>query len=103
MLEEEKARLVRRKEDYRQELQKASKERDDQVKITAQQMKLYKSDFAKERAQREKLVLDYESLNKSLTQSNVEKRSLQQDINSLTARLQKVNMLSYRFLEFGVL
>ena len=88
-LDEEKTRLANRKVHYYQEFQKVSKELDNQRDIVAQQLKSYESDFAKERAQRERQVLDLDSLNKKLSESNAEKKSLQQDINSLTARLQK--------------
>ncbi|KAL5489263.1 hypothetical protein EMCRGX_G018333 [Ephydatia muelleri] len=70
VLREEKAKLVQQTEEYRRELQKA-----------------YESDFAKERTQREKLALDFNTLSIRLAESNTEKRSLQQNINSLTARL----------------
>ena len=91
MLREEKAKLVQRTEEYRRELQKVSQERDKHKEFTAQQLKAYESDFAKERTQREKLALDFNTLNKRLAESNAEKRSLQQNINSLTARLLQVH------------
>ena len=56
-----------------------------------EQLKLYQSDFEKERAEREKLLMKYDTLEKMLSEANAMKVSLQKEITVLTAKLQEVS------------
>eukprot|EP00731_Ephydatia_muelleri_P019914 Em0012g739a len=49
-------------EEERRGLEKASEEHKSQLEIMAEQLKVYESDFEKERAQREKLLAEYDTL-----------------------------------------
>ena len=73
-LEEERNGLLQESSDVRSQLQKASEDH----KITAVQLKLYESDLVKERAQRERLLAEYDTL-------KTEKNSLQQEKNAVRA------------------
>ena len=75
-LEEERNGLLQESSDFRSQLQKASEDH----KITAVQLKLYESDFVKERAQRERLLAEYDTLKS-------EKNSLQQEKNAVRAHV----------------
>ncbi|KAL5489264.1 hypothetical protein EMCRGX_G018335 [Ephydatia muelleri] len=76
VLEEEKARLLQQKE----ELQKVSEPLQSRLEIMTEQLKVNESDLAKEQAQ---------FVDSLLFEANTQKQSLQQEINSLTAKLQE--------------
>ncbi|KAL5489274.1 hypothetical protein EMCRGX_G018346 [Ephydatia muelleri] len=78
-LEKERNGYIEEIKDFRSQLQKAAEDHTSQVEIAAQQLMVYKSDFEKERAQREKLLAENDML----------KNSLQQEKDSIVARLQQ--------------
>lgn len=80
VLEEEKARLLQQKE----ELQKVSEPLQSRLEIMTEQLKVNESDLAKEQAQ---------FVDSLLFEANTQKQSLQQEINSLTAKLQEVGVV----------
>ena len=80
-LEKERNGYIEEIKDFRSQLQKAAEDHTSQVEIAAQQLMVYKSDFEKERAQREKLLAENDTL----------KNSLQQEKDSIVARLQQVS------------
>ena len=81
-LEKEKNGYLEEIKDVRSQLRKAAEDHTSQVEIAAQQLTVYKSDFEKERAQREKLLAENDTL----------KNSLQQEKDySIVASLQQVS------------
>eukprot|EP00731_Ephydatia_muelleri_P019918 Em0012g743a len=78
-LEKEKNGYLEEIKDVRSQLRKAAEDHTSQVERAAQQLKVYKSDFEKERAQREKLLAENDTL----------KNSLQQEKDSIVASLQQ--------------
>ena len=78
-LEKERNGYLEKIKDLQFQLQKVTEENMSQVEIAAQQRKLYESDFEKERAQREKLLAKY--------------NTLQAEKETLVARLQQVSAL----------
>ena len=75
-LEEERNRLQEERSIFCSQLQKASEGH----KIMAEQLKLHESDFEKERAQREKLLAEYDTL-------KTKNISLQQEKNAVRAHV----------------
>ncbi|KAL5489271.1 hypothetical protein EMCRGX_G018342 [Ephydatia muelleri] len=67
-LEKEKNGYLEEIKDVRSQLRKAAEDHTSQVEIAAQQLTVYKSDFEKERAQREKLLAENDTLKNSLQQ-----------------------------------
>ena len=79
-LEKESNGILDQSKDICSQFQKASKDH----QVMAEQLAVYKSDLEKERAQQEKLL----KVNKILKS---EKDSMQQEMNSMAARLQQVS------------
>ena len=80
---EEERRLLQQNQDHHRELQKAS---EDHTFHVNEQMKLYQSDFEKERAEREKLLMNYDVLERRLSEASTEKMLLHQEKTTLEAR-----------------
>ena len=87
-LEEEKRGLEEERRNLLQQLQKAS---EDHTSHVNEQLKLYQSDFEKERAEREKLLMKYDTLEEMLSEANAMKVSLQKEMTALAARHQEVS------------
>ena len=96
-LEKDGERIRQENQDYICKIQKSSLDHTSQIELLNAQLKQYESDFHKERDQRERLVVAYDMVEKRLCGANDEKKSLQQEINSLVARLMEVGHTSMCF------
>ena len=75
---EERERAVQQNLEY----QRFSHDHTSHIELLIEQLKLYESDFHKERDQKERLVVAYDMVEKRLSDVSDEKKSLKQEINS---------------------